>query len=83
MPEALSIKDMPNELRVKLLKEIGLDSDGKYVLDKDGNRVSDKYINEPVQIDNMFIYPTDEGPLVLDNNALSIVSLLEEYEIDL
>lgn len=76
MVELVSIKKMPKELKIKLLKELGYDSDGRFVL-KDGKKLVDKYTGEPVRISNMFIFPG--STIVLDNNPLSISSFLEEF----
>ncbi len=76
MTEKLSMKDMPKEVKILLLRELDYDSDGVFVL-KNGEKHLDKYINEPVKVDNMFIYPG--STIILDNNPLSITSFLEEY----
>ena len=77
MVELISMKDMPNELKIELLRKLGYDSDGTFVLDKNGEKILDKYIEEPVRIDNMAIFPGSE--IILDNNPLSISSFLEEF----
>lgn len=77
MPELVSIKEMPRDFKIALLKELGYGSDGTFVLDKNGKPYQDKYINEPVRIDNMFIF--NGSTIILDNNPLSISSFLEEY----
>jgi len=74
----VSLVSMPVESKVLLLKELGYFSDGTYVLDASGQKVYDKYINEPIQISNMAIFPGD--PVLLDDNPLSIIHYLEEYE---
>lgn len=76
MTELVSIKDMPRNLRILLLRELGYDSDGIFVL-KNEEKHLDKYTNEPVRIDNMFIYPG--STIILDNNPLSIAYFLEEF----
>lgn len=76
MTELISIKDMPKEIKIKLLKGLGYDSDGIFVL-RNGEKHLDKYTEEPVRLDNMFIYPG--STIILDNNSLSISSFLEEY----
>ena len=77
MVELVSMKDMPKEFKIEILRKLGYDSDGTFVLDKNGEKILDKYIEEPVRIDNMAIFPGSE--IVLDNNPLSISSFLEEY----
>jgi len=76
MPELVLIKDMPRDLKIQLVKRIGYDSDGIFVL-KNGEKHLDKYTGEPVKIDNMFIFPG--STIILDNNSLSISSFLEEF----
>lgn len=76
MVELVSIKKMPKELKIMLLKELKYDSDGIFVV-KDGKKHLDKYTDEPVRVDNMFIFPG--STLILDNNLLSVSSFLEEY----
>ena len=41
------------------------------------NKIIDKYIEEPVRLDNMIIFPG--STIILDDNPLSIISYLEEY----
>lgn len=74
--ELIPIKSMPKELKITLLKELKYDSDGIFVV-KDGKKHLDKYTEEPVRVDNMFIFPG--STIILDNNLLSISSFLEEY----
>ena len=78
MTELVSIKDMPKELRIFLLKELGYDSDGKFVL-KNGKKHNDKYSRKPIELKNMIILPGRSPPVILDNNSLSVTSYLEEY----
>jgi hypothetical protein len=77
MTQIVSLKDMPLEFKIQLLKELGFDSDGIHVTDLAGKPVVDKYINEPVKINNMAIFPG--STIILDDNPLSIISYLEEY----
>ncbi|HLD83533.1 MAG TPA: hypothetical protein VI979_01615 [archaeon] len=77
MPELISLKNVPRNVKIELLKRLGYDSDGVFVL-KDGERHLDRYIKEPVRIDNMLILPG--SAIIIDNNPLSISSYLEEFE---
>jgi len=77
MAQLYNINEFSKEEKILLLRELGYDSDGEYVLDKNGGLQLDKYIGLPIKIENMFIYP--ENVMILDNNPLSIVSFLEEY----
>ncbi|MCH8914745.1 MAG: hypothetical protein IIA82_02695, partial [Thaumarchaeota archaeon] len=69
MAKFFSIKDLPRDVKIALLKELGYGSDNVFVLDPSTNeKVIDKYIDEPVRIDNMFLYPG--STIILDNNPL-------------
>lgn len=77
MTKLVSLKDVPDNLKVILLKELGYDSDGIFVLNKSGEKFLDKYTDEPIRISNMVILPG--STIILDNNSLSISSFLEEF----
>jgi len=77
MPELVSMKTMPQEVKIELLKELDYDSDGIFVLEKNGEQHLDRYIKEPIKVDNMVILPG--STIILDNNPLSISSYLEEF----
>jgi hypothetical protein len=77
MTELISLRDMPKDLKIMLLKELGFNSDGVFVLDEKGEKCLDKYTNKPLMIDNMAIIP--KCAMILDNNPLSISSFLEEF----
>lgn len=75
--ELVSLKKVSTESKILLLKELGYDSDGEFVLDTDGNKVLDRYLDIPVKIDSMVILPGSE--IILDDNELSISKYLEEF----
>jgi len=77
MAELVSIKDISTEDRLILLRELGYGSDGVFVTDKEGAKIRDRYIDEPVRIDNMLILPG--STIILDDNPLSVASYLEEF----
>ena len=77
MKELVNIKNMTTDFKISLLDRLGYNSDGVYILDKKGRKVKDKYTDEPVKINNMFIFPG--STIILDNNPLSISSFMEEY----
>jgi hypothetical protein len=79
--EQISLIGLPEDVKIKLLSALNHGSDGTYVIDSDGNRVRDKYINEEVRVSNMLIFPG--STIILDNNPLSVASYLEEYKHDL
>lgn len=75
--QLISLKNIPIETKILLLKELGYGTDGEFVLDKNGKKVLDKYLDIPVRIENMVILPGSE--VILDDNELSISSYIEEY----
>ena len=75
--ETISLKQFSNEEKLLLLKELGFQTDGKFVLDKRGDVIKDKYIGVAIRLDNMLIFPG--SAIVLDNNELSITLYLKEY----
>lgn len=75
--ELVPIQNMPQDLKIRLLRELEYDSDGKFVLGKDGKIQLDRYTGEKIRINNMVIFPG--STIVLDNNPLSISSFLEEF----
>lgn len=75
--QIVSVKDMPQDLKSLLLKELGLGVDEKGYITKDGGQILDRYIDRPVRIENMAIFPG--SAVVLDDNPLSIASYIEEY----
>lgn len=76
----VSIKDMPYELRLLLLRELGFNADDKgYVINSEGKRVKDKYIAEEIKVNNMIIVPG--STLILDDNPISVSSYIDEYDI--
>ena len=75
--ELVSLKEISLNSRIALLRELGYDSDGKFVLDNIGNKVLDRYLDIPVEIDNMAIFPG--SVIILDNNELSVSRFIEEF----
>ena len=76
--ELISLKQLSRETKIEILKELGFGVDEEqYVVDNDGNRVVDKYINDEVALDNMLIFPG--STLILDDNPLTITLYLEEF----
>lgn len=75
--EIMSLKNVSLNSKILLLKELGYNSDGEFVLDKGGNRLLDRYFDVPVKVENMVILPGSE--IILDDNELSISAYLEEF----
>lgn len=75
--ELISLKNVSKESKILLLKELGYDSDGTFVLDSEDKKVLDKYLEIEVKIDNMVILPG--STIILDDNELSISKYIEEF----
>ena len=77
MKEKYSLDNLTKEEKIELLRVLNYDSDGQFVLTESGEIVIDKYIDQPVKIDNMLIL--EGSTLIIDNNPLTIAACLEEY----
>ena len=75
--ELVSLKSVSLKSKILLLEQLGYTSDGDYILDANGNKVIDRYIQIPVRLDNMVILPG--STIILDDNELSIASYIEEF----
>ncbi|OGJ17366.1 hypothetical protein A3K73_06100 [Candidatus Pacearchaeota archaeon RBG_13_36_9] len=75
--ELVSLKNVSEKSKLLLLKELGYSSDGKFILDSEGKKVLDRYLEIPVEVGNMVILPGSE--IILDDNELSIASYMEEF----
>ncbi|PIU22085.1 MAG: hypothetical protein COT14_03035 [Candidatus Diapherotrites archaeon CG08_land_8_20_14_0_20_30_16] len=77
MVETFSLQTLSKDEKIQLLYELGFKSDGIYVLDPEGKKIKDKYIDVDVKLENMLILPS--STIILDNNPMSIASYLEEH----
>ena len=75
--QLVSLRYMPANLKATLLKELGLNVDERGYVTRDGRVVRDKYIDQPVKLDNMMVLPG--STIVLDDNPLSIALYIQEY----
>jgi len=75
--EFVTLKGLPKGVKIAILKELGYESDGTFILNTGGKKVVDPYILEPVKLDNMLILPGSE--VILDNNPISVTSYFEEH----
>ena len=73
----LSLKNIAHDSKVALLEELGYGTDGIFVLDSDGNKLLDSYIEKPVKLDNMAILPG--SCIIIDDNPLSIAYYIDDY----
>jgi len=75
--ETISLKQLSKDEKILLVVELGYQTDGKIVLDKNGSVLKDKYIDQPISIENMLILPG--STLILDDNEISILGYIEDY----
>jgi len=75
--ELISLKNISKKSKIQLLKEIGYDSDGEFVIDTKGDKVKDRYLEIPIKIENMVILPG--STIILDDNELSLSRYIEEF----
>lgn len=75
--DLISLKNVSLKSKILLLKELGYDSDGEFVLDSQGKKAIDKYVDIPIKVENMIILPG--STIILDDNELSISAYIEEY----
>lgn len=78
--ELVSLKNISLNSKLLLLKELGYDSDGEFVLESNGERLLDRYLKIPIKIENMMILPGSE--IILDDNEFSLSSYVEEFGED-
>lgn len=77
MTKLISLKEIPKDLKIALLKELDFDSDGMFVLEKNGEKHMERYMKSPIRLDNMLIFPG--STIILDDNPVSVASYLEEF----
>lgn len=75
--EVISLKEISTNSKILLLKELGYDSDGEFILDINKNKINDRYLDIPIKLSNMAILPG--STIVLDDNEFSISSYIEEF----
>jgi hypothetical protein len=78
MSQNVSLNDFSKEDKILLLKELGFDSDGEFVLNDKKEKVFDKYLDIPVKFDNMLIL--SGSTIILDDNEYSLMRYMQEYE---
>lgn len=75
--EELSLRDAPREFKIALVRKLGYDTDGEWVLKPDGEKYLDQYADKPIRLDRMVVFPG--SAIILDDNPLSIASYFEDY----
>ncbi len=75
--ETVLLKEVAFDSKVALLRELGFDSDGEFVLNSDGIKVLDRYLEIPIKVNNMVLLPG--SVIVLDDNILSLSHYMEEF----
>jgi len=64
-------------MKIAILKELGYETKGYFIMDSEGKPVRDEYIDDYVRFDNMLILPG--SAIIIDNNPLSIASYMDDY----
>ncbi len=77
MTELVSLKTYDTPTKIALLEGLDYKSDGVFVLDKDGKKLIDKYIDTPIKLDEMLILPG--STVIICDNEISILGYIEEY----
>ena len=75
--ETVSLKNVDLNSKIALLRELGFDSDGEYVLNNDSTKYIDRYLDIPIKVENMVILPG--SVVILDDNVLSLTHYMEEF----
>ena len=75
--ELVSLKQVSMDSKIQLLKELGHGSDGEFVLDLEGNKLADRYLEIPIKVESMVILPG--STIILDDNELSLSKYMEEF----
>ncbi len=75
--ETVLLKNVDLNSKIALLKELGYDSDGEFVLNLDGTKFLDRYLDIPIKVENMVILPG--SVIILDDNILSLSHYMEEF----
>jgi len=75
--ELISLKGVSINSKIKLLKELGYGSDGEYVLNSNGDKILDKYLEIPIKIEKMLILLG--STIIIDNNEFSLSKYIEEF----
>lgn len=75
-----SLSGLPIEFKIALLKELGYETDGKYIRAAGSEeKLLDRYSDTPITVDNMVIFPGRSPPVILEDSPLSIACYLDEY----
>ena len=75
--DLISLKTIPKEVKLSILKELGFGSDGIFITDSCGKKLIDPYVSEPIKVDNMLILPG--STVILDNNPISVAGYFEDH----
>ena len=74
----VSLANVGIKSKIELLRGLGYDSDGTYVL-KDGKQFKDIYSGKPIKISNMAILP-GSAPVIIEEDQLSLVEYMEDKQ---
>jgi hypothetical protein len=77
MTQIHSMQQVPMPLKQALVRELGYETDGEFVLTQDGSRYHDPYVGCPVRLDNMAIL--QGSAIIIDDNPVSLDSYMEAH----
>lgn len=70
--------EIPDEVRLALLEELGYQVEDGIVLE-DGEPKQDPYVDKELTLENLAILPGNWPPVLLDNNPVSLAWYMEDY----
>ncbi len=81
MEKEIKTVNLPISEKIILLKALGYDVDKEgYIIDENKERVSDKYSECEIKIENASILPG--STIIIDTNSYSLSEYFEEYNFE-
>lgn len=77
MVQVHSMQAVPMPLKAALVRELGYETDGEFVMTKDGAPYKDPYVGCRVRLDNMAIL--QGSAIIIDDNPVSLDSYMEAH----
>lgn len=77
--ELVQWTDIPDEVQIEVLTQLGYSVEDGRVLDGEGTIVKDPYTHEELTFSNLAILPGNSPPVLLDNNPVSLACYMEDY----
>lgn len=77
MTQLQSLHEVPMEVKVELVRELGYETDGEFVLNPDGTKYHDPYVDCPVRLANMAIL--QGSAIIIDDNPVSLDAYMDAH----